>query len=681
MAVDIIYKFEIEELYTIFKNDTELLSCLSNYSLMQDVISYGAREKIQVKINKDTYFSGNMILIIRNTASTVSVEDGDTVDVVAGKIRDALYTDWDTSGEDGVIIFTAKNVGVKTGSNALVALDTNVGYSIVIETEGNVSTKEVISIKIGCAVGEFVATIKNDTFSFDVLNGATIEEITESIVNAEHSNWSAYNIGNLVYFTAIDIGAQAGDIEFTAEDVGISIDTTILTLGEESGEFIGLKNLAELLLNNKSYLSENTIEDLLSEEFLFDEIGYLFGKGSLPIPVYHQMFYSFKYSTIRNFFKKNYQNFLPEIDYIYTQEKPKLKLYIESLMKELDKFSDIIDKIYDVVDIDKAPTEYLNYLAQLIGYEREDSVLLQDSSYRELIKNMIEIYKIKGTNYSFELFLNFLGFDITLYEYWFDKRFYYSKSSVNNYTGSSDRDSSYFYMSPIKPTEIVYDDFYKNIVVSDKDIGEAKNIYKFNRLIEEGVALENLLGISTIDEGGNTYTGEVFTYFKTNAIDYNIKKIKAQLIDSSEEISQTDLVVINKYIEFLTPIFIIKNIVFGVNEFEDKLLNIKDITEYVLYSINSYLEDSIILNDGTILALSNAGLLYTSFFKNLNVSFADKSALLNKPKLSFNGSSNKVERKKTSFLLDWPLEYYDINKEPYVKDISGYVNYGTIETP
>ena len=77
-------------------------------------------------------------------------------------------------------------------------------------------------------------------------------------------------------------------------------------------------------------------------------------------------------------------------------------------MKEFDRFSDIIESMYDAFDVDSAPLEYLNYLAQLVGYERKKIVNYYQMMHLELIKNIVEVYKRKGpSNYSFELFLLF----------------------------------------------------------------------------------------------------------------------------------------------------------------------------------------------------------------------------------------------------------------------------------
>lgn len=324
------------------------------------------------------------------------------------------------------------------------------------------------------------------------------------------------------------------------------------------------KSLTETLLTEREYIAEHTIEELNAENppFLREEIATIYGKTFIEEAVYRQTLYTFKYSTIKTFFRDNYNKFLPDYDFVNIESKEKLKIFQEAFMREYDRLANIIDEIYNIVDINKVPTEYLNYLAQAIGYEREDSKLLTDASFRELIKNIIEVYRIKGTNYSFELFFNFLGYEAILKEYWFDKRYSDPNINSNPETGQTDKQYASFYMSSIKPTQYIPEGMRNPYIVTEDLIIETQDVNDFTRMtIGNEYTYEQLIG----DKQG--YPDQPYTFFKTNVIQYSLSKIITG--ETEEELSEEDLETIQKYADFLTPLFIQKNIVILIKPFED----------------------------------------------------------------------------------------------------------------
>jgi len=325
------------------------------------------------------------------------------------------------------------------------------------------------------------------------------------------------------------------------------------------------KELVETLLEEKNYLSENTIEELNDENppYLRTEIAIIYGKTFIERSVYWQTMYTFKYSTIKIFFRSNWQRFMPDYDTLQIESNEKLKLFQESFMREYDRFASIIDEIYNVVNIDRCPEEYLNYLAQAIGYEKEDSNLLNNSSFRELIKNIIEIYKIKGTNYSFELFFNFLGFEATLKEYWFDKRFGDPNINSNPETGITDKKFAGFYYSSKKPTDYIPEGMRHPYIVTHNLLRETEDINEFSRLTVNGIyTYSQLIG----DTSG--YPNTPYTFFKTNVMEYSLARVTTG-VSAESELSTEDLASIRRYADFLTPIFIQKNIVIIIPPFKD----------------------------------------------------------------------------------------------------------------
>jgi hypothetical protein len=324
------------------------------------------------------------------------------------------------------------------------------------------------------------------------------------------------------------------------------------------------RSLSETLLNEKSHISDYTVDELNAEDppFLRNEISLIYNVSYIEKAVYYQTMYTFKYSTIKTFFRSNYDRFLPEYEYLNIISSEKKRIYLEAFMKELDRFANIIDEIYNVQDVDKTPEEYLNYLGQLVGYEREDYNLLANAPFRELIKNIVEIYRIKGTNYSYELFFNFIGFDVTIKEYWFDKRFADDGILANPETGYSDKKYAQFYFTSKKPTDQIPTGMHKPYLVSDNKITETMDCNEFTRLTLSGTyTYKQLVG----DSSG--YEGTRYTFFKTNVIQFNLQRTATG--ESGSELSAEDLASIKRYANFLTPIFIAKSISVIIKPFED----------------------------------------------------------------------------------------------------------------
>jgi len=311
-------------------------------------------------------------------------------------------------------------------------------------------------------------------------------------------------------------------------------------------------DLAEILIDNNTHIADNTVVDLIEEGYLNSDFNAIYGGDSAGL--YKQTFYTYKYAAVKNFFRNNYHYYLPEFDRTQINSQEKTKLFVEAFMREFDRFSLVIDKLYDIVDINQVPTDYLDYLAQLIGYEREDYRLISDISFRELLKNMIEIYKIKGSNYSFELFFNFLGFDIEVQEFWFDKRYGDDNINSNPYTTSVDKNSYLFYLTPIKPTDGIPDNMNNPYYITEDQIKETLDLNMFDQYTtwyssgdSRGYSRKQLLG----DTPG--FDGDTYTFFKSNIIQYKLSTLGTE---QESELTDEDTEIIELYTTFLTPIFI-----------------------------------------------------------------------------------------------------------------------------
>jgi hypothetical protein len=275
--------------------------------------------------------------------------------------------------------------------------------------------------------------------------------------------------------------------------------------------------------------------------------------------------YAYKYSNVKNFFYENYYKFIPQYDFSAISSDPKKKLFIDALMRQFDKFSSIIADISDVVDIDNVDENYLDYLAQLLGYERVEQEIVSNLTLRELVKNITEVYKIKGTNYSFDLFFSLLGFDVTIKEYWFDKRMNDAYLGVNPETGESSKLKRGFYFTSTKPTDFFLSGLTKNTFVSELEIKDTMDLDLFELYTN---ANGDNLYIYDIDEvlgNTNVYDFDKFTYFKTNYVEFSFTKISKD--GQSAQLTPSEIIAIRSYVDFLTPIFVERNLIAVIKPF------------------------------------------------------------------------------------------------------------------
>lgn len=284
--------------------------------------------------------------------------------------------------------------------------------------------------------------------------------------------------------------------------------------------------------------------DLFAFRNSLAEVMALFNvQTTLDDELFKRIVYNIKYFSIREFFVNNYDKFIPSYDLMnIDMEKEdgvpsKNKLLVKAFMKEFDRFASIIEDISYITDIDFVPSEYINYLSQLVGNQKDmDDSLFTFITFREFVKNVIEIYKIKGTPYSIELFLGFIGFSVDIKEFWFDRRFYYLDKN-RDYT---DKDVFIYYLTETDPRN----NFINGIEVQDRDITGTKNLYEFNRRIKNGESVTELLGM----DGSNQ---DPYTYFKTNIVELDVTPYVEKT--SIDPVRQE---VITNYIKFLTPVFI-----------------------------------------------------------------------------------------------------------------------------
>ena len=337
-----------------------------------------------------------------------------------------------------------------------------------------------------------------------------------------------------------------------------------------------LHDISEYLVyrDNEGYITDHTILELYQDDVLLGEIAQKAGyplynddgtyyvspnKGIASKYLYIYMIYIYKFGHGDSFWSNNVRNFIPRYDNAVIDERQKLKLLFEAIGIEFDKLEEIINKMANLQDIDNVPDKYLQYLAQLLGYEKED-FRLGDTSFREIVKNIIEIYKIKGTNYSFKFFFKFLGFDYSVSELFFDR----DRSKL----GESEKSASH-YLTDIDPrTRFEVDPNTGEVLlypIDPKDFTETRNLELFDTLADSAgrnIPVDILLGKS-----GDF--PQPFTYFKTNMIKHEL----SQYFQGDEELipQDPDIVdkIINKYIRFLTPSYVQSSININMTPYTD----------------------------------------------------------------------------------------------------------------
>ena len=318
-----------------------------------------------------------------------------------------------------------------------------------------------------------------------------------------------------------------------------------------------MQDIAELILANEEHIRKESIWQLTAEEFLFKEIRSIFGLEKANDNLYQSIFYCYKYCYVSSFFQNNADKFIPKCDIEEIRGNPAAEAFLDAMLKEFDKINRLLEETKDYLDYDKIPWDYIVYLTQLLGLEK-DLLNFDDTEeelYRELAKNILDIYRIKGTTYSYKLFFNFLGIDIEIKEFFFDRRYFYAKyPQENTDTGTSDKYSKDFYLTTINPSYNLNPSFSTSEIVTLNDFSKQENLRDFEELVTK-YGLEAVLGYSKYDKNGEEYTERVFKYFKTNYIYYYASALGGRANLTSKQISS-----LAKYLDFLTPIFVMRDI-------------------------------------------------------------------------------------------------------------------------
>ena len=297
--------------------------------------------------------------------------------------------------------------------------------------------------------------------------------------------------------------------------------------------------------------------------------------------LYTQLIYTFLYGNVKNYFYENRKKFLPEYEWFLIENNEQKRIHIESFFKEFDKFATIINYISDLTDLDTIPDDMLAYLSSILGIkldlekdeegyidvsenyfseqkiQQEHTILFNHYKIRSLLKNIVSVYRSKGSVYSYELFFNSIGIDIVFKETYFDRRlFWYSyiRDSNTNLETRENRISDFaFYLTTKNPARTYYAIRPEEKVLL-KNMTSPKMRSAFDYVVKNtGISDESIRKILGYEEGSE----ETFTYFKTNILLLDFGYLGAKF-DEEWFISKKHKEVLRDYVDMITPVYIQK---------------------------------------------------------------------------------------------------------------------------
>ena len=120
------------------------------------------------------------------------------------------------------------------------------------------------------------------------------------------------------------------------------------------------------------------------------------------------------------YLREHKNRYLSEIDAKLLSEDDKLDIFVDSFLQTFDTLNERGPATFNqLIDIETIPDELINHLSALVGWRQTD-YKYNYLTFRDLVKNIVRIYKIKGTRLSYDVFFRALGYDAKIYELWWD---------------------------------------------------------------------------------------------------------------------------------------------------------------------------------------------------------------------------------------------------------------------
>lgn len=114
-----------------------------------------------------------------------------------------------------------------------------------------------------------------------------------------------------------------------------------------------------------------------------------------------------------------FRDLLPEIAVVSRDRGEIIRNVMDAYQQNYEGLDSEIDGLLLLTDVDEAPEEFLDYLAALLGIELLGLDTVEQK--RTLIKNIVAVYKIKGTLTSWEIIFKAIGFGADIVELWWDE--------------------------------------------------------------------------------------------------------------------------------------------------------------------------------------------------------------------------------------------------------------------
>jgi hypothetical protein len=325
--------------------------------------------------------------------------------------------------------------------------------------------------------------------------------------------------------------------------------------------------LAEVLLANLEEIKSQSISELVAKRFLENEIKEAldFTKDVIiSNDILWEIYYCIKYCYSSSFFQNNWEYFVPDFDYSEMQKNDSLMGFMDAIMKEFDKLDNIMSNVRIFKSYREIPYEYIVYLTQLMGIEPKDFMIMenQKEAYRTIAENIMDVYSVRGVSSTFELLFNFLGYNIKIEEYFFDRRLYFAVDNINTELTTTDIYSYKYYLTTKDPRDNLLDGISTNEIVTPNKMSEKLNVKDFDDLVDkygltcvlgydDEYIVEHKDGETVISTDIEKYKGPVFKYFKTNYI-----RVKPSSKYTAGNLNIEQLYQVSALLKFLTPEFL-----------------------------------------------------------------------------------------------------------------------------
>lgn len=187
------------------------------------------------------------------------------------------------------------------------------------------------------------------------------------------------------------------------------------------------------------YMGESTIIDVTDVASIYCLDQNVKIEGSVLYPLeegtsivkasYNNMVTSVEFLIHDTFFKDNYiTHFLPQYDSINIDDNDILKAIFDTLFEFIDIIYAYQADMNGIINPLKTKSKYLTILTKEMGfdlfenlYEGTSYEVLTNQIYRNILNRLADILEVRGNMAAYELFFGALGFDVEMFEFWFDE--------------------------------------------------------------------------------------------------------------------------------------------------------------------------------------------------------------------------------------------------------------------